>query len=90
MKKLFVVAVLTWTLAPPPLVHAGVHVDIGINLPAPPELAPIPGTPVLYAPSVAANYFFFGGQYYAFVGGVWYVGPAYGGPWAVVAPEFVP
>src|SRR5579862_5610239 len=53
-------------------------------------LPPVPGTPVMYAPAVDANYFSYGGQYYAFVGSAWYVSPAYGGPWAVVAPEFVP
>jgi hypothetical protein len=70
--------------------QAGVSVNIGINLPAPPRLVVVPGTPVMYAPGVEANYFFFGGQYYVFANGGWYVGPRHNGPWAVVAPEFVP
>ena len=70
--------------------HAGVSVHIGIDLPGPPELVPVPGTAVLYAPAVPANYFFYAGQYYAFEAGVWYVGPGYNGPWGVVAPELVP
>jgi len=90
MTKLLKLAVLGSILALPPLVQAGVSVNIGIDLPAPPALAAVPGTPVMYAPAVNANYFFYGEQYYAFAGGAWYVSPAYGGPWAVVAPEFVP
>jgi hypothetical protein len=69
---------------------AAVNVSIGINLPGPPQLAPIPETPIQYAPSVDANYFFYGGQYYVFTNGAWYVSRGYNGPWAVVAPEFVP
>jgi hypothetical protein len=67
-----------------------VRVNIGINLPAPPALVAVPATPVMYAPSVGANYFFYGGQYYVYANGGWYVGPGYNGPWVVVAPEFVP
>src|SRR5712692_5995378 len=69
---------------------AQVSVNIGINLPAPPRLVVVPGTPVMYAPGVEANYFFYGGQYYVFANGGWYVGPRHNGPWGVVAPEFVP
>lgn len=67
-----------------------VSVNIGINLPAPPPLVAIPETPVMYAPSVEANYFFYGGQFYVFTNGAWYVGHSHNGPWVVLAPEFVP
>lgn len=70
--------------------HAQVSVNIGINLPAPPALAPVPGTPVMYAPGVGANYFFYGPDYYVFANGGWYVSRGHNGPWALVAPEFVP
>lgn len=70
--------------------HAQVSVNIGINLPAPPELVPVPATPVMYAPSVGANYFFYGGDYFVFTNGVWYVSPRHNGPWTLVAPEFIP
>lgn len=70
--------------------HSQVRVHIGINLPAPPPLVVIPQTPVMYAPSVGANYFFYGGRYYVFNGAGWYVGTGFNGPWVVVAPEFVP
>jgi|SRR5262245_1386051 len=70
--------------------QAAVHVSIGINVPAPPQLVVVPGTPVSYAPGVPGNYFFYGGQYYVFTNGIWYAGPGYMGPWAVVAPQYVP
>src|SRR5262245_17266023 len=70
--------------------QAQVSVNIGINLPAPPSLIIVPGTPVAYAPAVPANYFFYGGQYYVFSNSVWYVAPRYDGPWVVVAPAYVP
>ena len=34
------------------------NVSIGINLPLYPELVPVPGYPVYYAPRMEANYFF--------------------------------
>lgn len=70
--------------------QAAVSVNIGINLPGPPALVAVPSTPVQYAPGVGANYFLYGGQYYVFANGAWYVAPRYNGPWVVVAPQFVP
>ena len=70
--------------------HAGVRVNIGIDIPAPPLLVAVPASPVMYAPAVPANYFFYGGQFFVFTSGVWHVGPAQNGPWAVLAPELVP
>jgi hypothetical protein len=70
--------------------HARVSVNIGINLPAPPQLVPVPATPVMYAPAVGANYFFYGSDYYVFANGGWYVSRGHNGPWILVAPEFVP
>ena len=72
------------------LTHAQVNINIGIDLPGPPALVIIPRTPVAYAPAVPANIFFYGGQYYVFADRVWYAGPTYQGPWAVVALEHVP
>lgn len=69
---------------------AQVSVHIGINLGAPPPLVAVPSSPVMYAPSVDGNYFFYGGQYYVFDRGAWYVSRGHNGPWVVVAPEFVP
>jgi hypothetical protein len=70
--------------------HAQVEVNIGINLPAPPSFVIIPGTPIAYAPAVAANVFFYGGQYWVFANDAWYAGPTYGGPWVVVGPPYIP
>jgi hypothetical protein len=70
--------------------HAGVSVNIGINLGAPPPLVAIPGVGVQYAPSLPDNYFFYGGQYYVFYNGGWYASRYYNGPWLVVAPAYVP
>lgn len=75
---------------PTTLAYAQVSVNIGIDLPGPPSLVIIPRTPVAYAPAVPANIFFYGGHYYVFANRAWYVGPTYQGPWAVVAPEYVP
>jgi hypothetical protein len=69
---------------------AQVSVNIGINLPVPPPLVAVPSSPVMYAPGVTANYFFYGGQYYVFANGVWYVGRRHNGPWVALAPELVP
>src|SRR6266704_1077736 len=74
----------------PSLGHAQVSVNIGINLSAPPPLVPVPATPVMYAPSVGANYFFYGSEYYVFANGGWYVSRGHNGPWTFVAPEFLP
>ena len=70
--------------------HATVNVNVGMSLGAPPQLVVVPGTPVAYAPAVPANYFYYGGQYYLFSNGVWYLAPAYNGPWVVLAPLYVP
>ncbi len=83
----FVVVAL---LGAPSSGHAGVNVNIGINLPAPPQLVAVPASPVFYAPALPANYFSYAGQYYVFANSVWHVGPRHNGPWAVVAPEYIP
>jgi hypothetical protein len=77
-------------LGAPSLGQGQVSMSIGINLPAPPSFVVVPGTPVAYAPTVPANYFFYGGQYYVFTGGAWYTGPGYNGPWVAVAPAYIP
>lgn len=66
------------------------NVSIGINLPLFPELVPVPGYPVYYAPSVAANYFFYDGMYWVFNNNNWYASYWYNGPWRYVEPVFVP
>ena len=69
---------------------AQVSVSIGINLPVYPQLVPVPGYPVYYAPQVNSNYFFYDGMYWVYQGDNWYASSWYNGPWGLVAPEAVP
>jgi len=86
-----ILALLAFVLVAP--AHAQVHVDIGIHLPAPPQLVIVPQVPeVRYvpAPAAPANLFLYSGQYWAFANGGWHVSVGYNGPWVVVGPQFVP
>jgi hypothetical protein len=65
-------------------------VRIGINLGAYPQLVPVPGYPVYYAPRVDGNYFFYDGLYWVFDGDEWYASSWYNGPWRVVPAFDVP
>ena len=64
--------------------------SIGINIPAYPQLIPIPGYPAYYAPSVSANLFFYDGLYWVYAGDNWYYSSWYDGPWSLAEPELVP
>ena len=66
------------------------NLSIGINLPLFPELVPVSGYPVYYAPRVDANYFFYDGMYWVYQDDNWYASSWYNGPWAFVEPEYVP
>jgi len=66
------------------------NVSIGVNLPLFPELVPVPGYPVYYAPRVDANYFFYDGMYWVYQDDNWYASSWYNGPWAFVEPDAVP
>jgi len=57
---------------------------------APPQLVVVPGSPVFYAPSASMNFFAYGGRYYTFHEGAWFVATTYGSPWVAVAPAKVP
>ena len=65
-------------------------VSIGVNVPAYPQLVQIPGYPVYYAPDLSSNFFFYEGQYWAFMGDNWYTSNWYNGPWMLVSPMAVP
>ena len=65
-------------------------VSIGINVGTYPQLVPIPGYPVYYAPQLNANYFFYDGMFWLFDGENWYTSAWYDGPWELVVPELVP
>ena len=66
------------------------HLSIGINLPLYPELVPVPGYPVYYAPLLNANYFFYDGMYWVYQDDNWYASSWYNGPWGFVEPYYVP
>ena len=66
------------------------NISIGINLPLFPELVPVPGYPVYYAPRIDANYFFYDGMYWVYQDDNWYASSWYNGPWSFVDPEAVP
>ena len=65
-------------------------VSIGINFPIYPDLVPVPGYPVYYAPRLNSNYFFYDGMYWVYQGDDWYASSWYNGPWGLVGPEAVP
>ena len=65
-------------------------VSIGINLPVYPDLVPVPGYPVYYAPQLQANFFFYDGLYWVYAQDGWYASRWYNGPWDMVEPNVVP
>lgn len=91
----FIVLGILLCLATPAVAQVSVgislpHVSIGINLPLYPELVPVEGYPVYYAPRLNANYFFYDGMYWVYQDDYWYTSDWYNGPWWLVEPEFVP
>jgi hypothetical protein len=79
--------------------RADVQINIGIGmpappaivLPAPPRLVVVPSTPaVRYAPDLDVNYFVYGGRYYTFHDGAWFMASVWSGPWAYVETVRVP
>jgi len=66
----------------------GGHINLSIG--AYPQLVPIPGYPVYYAPDLGRNYFFYDGLYWVFHHDRWYVSDWYDGPWEGVDPFDVP
>jgi hypothetical protein len=64
--------------------------SIGFNVPSYPQLVPVPGYPVYYAPQLDSNYFFYDGMYWVYQNDNWYASSWYNGPWSLVGPEYVP
>jgi hypothetical protein len=96
-KGILVVALLLSPLLPPTPAVAQVSIqiglpgiNIGINQPVYPQLVAVPGYPVYYDPGASSNYFFYDGMYWVFQGDNWYASSWYNGPWALVAPMYVP
>jgi hypothetical protein len=64
--------------------------DVGVNVTSYPNLVPVPGYPVYYAPSVNSNYFFYDGMYWVYNNDSWYASSWYNGPWNIVGAMAVP
>jgi len=95
MRNVFLVLLLSLSMAGSALAQlafgvAAPGISIGINLSAYPQLVPVPGYPVYYAPQVNSNYFFYDGMYWVFQGDNWYASTWYNGPWELVPPTAVP
>ena len=74
--------------APPQAVV--MHPAPPVVLVAPPKLVVVPGSPVFYAPGTSINFFAYGGRYYSFHEGAWFVATTHGAPWATIATGRVP
>ena len=102
MKKLWTLALRTALFAatlPVATQAADVHVGIHLGIPAPPavvfeappRLVVVPGVPeVEYAPDVSVNFFSYGGHYYTYEGGHWFIASEERGPWTYVETRRVP
>ncbi len=71
------------------------RVSVSVVLPplvfaAPPPVVVIPETYVYYCPDVAVDVFFYHGYWYRPFEGRWYRASGYNGPWAYIAPRYVP
>jgi hypothetical protein len=95
MRSKFIVLCLLLFSAAAAHAQVSVHLrlpsaSLGINIPLYPELAPVPGYPVYYAPKMHSNYFFYDGLYWVYQNDNWYASSWYDGPWGLVAPNVVP
>jgi len=72
-------------------INIGIPAPPAIVVPAPPRLVVVPTTPaVRYAPDLSVNFFLYGGSYYTFSDGAWFIASAYDGPWSYVERVRVP
>ncbi len=74
-------------------VRIGAEISIPLApyvFPAPPPMAPIPGTYVYYAPDIDVDVLFYHGYWYRPYEGRWYRGRSYNGPWVHLALSGVP
>lgn len=91
VKSLLLAAVLALTATGcATTTSADTRVGVGIHLDLFPDLHPVPGYPVYYAPNVSANLFFYDGAYWLYGHDGWYVSDWYNGPWDYVEPDYVP
>ena len=71
-----------------------VGINVGVSPPpvvlAPPPLVVVAGTPVQHVPSASFNLFVYGGRYYSFHNGAWFVAAGHRAPWTAIAIASVP
>jgi hypothetical protein len=86
-----------FVLSKPLGVMAGVHVNVGIDvplpvfeIPAPPAVVVIPGTYAYFAPDADVDILFYHNYWYRPYRGRWYRGLGYNGPWSFVPETRVP
>lgn len=68
------------SVAPPPT----------LVVPSPPRLVAVPGRPVFYGPSEPYTLFVYGGRYYSFHRGTWFLAAGPGTVWSRIATARVP
>lgn|SRR5512137_195433 len=106
MRRVLAVAAGLSLMAASPAVADGLRIGVSVPVPAPPtvvithprppvvmappQLVVVPGSPVFYAPGASINFFAYGGRYYTFHEGAWFVATTYGSPWVTIAPARVP
>lgn len=98
MRRTLTAAALTLVLGTATAARADVQVGITIGVPpptyafdVPPRVVVVPGVPdVHYAPDVSVNFFTYGGRYYTYNDGAWFVAHSGRGPWSYVERHYVP
>jgi hypothetical protein len=88
MKRLLAAFLLVAASALPAAAQS--YSDIDVDLPAFPEMQPVPNSPVYWAPGVDSNYFFYDGLFWDFNHDLWHWSAWYNGPWSVADPIYVP
>ena len=84
------------TIAPATAGDVNVGVNIGVPAPppivlaAPPPVVVVPDSRVYYAPNVSFNLFLYGGRYYSFHEGAWFVASKHSGPFVYIKLDKVP
>lgn len=94
------VPVEKWDWVEVPCINEGAPVAVKGNvniapppeyvLPAPPQVAVIPGTYVYVVPDIGADILFYHGYWYRPYGGHWYWAQSHNGPWVYLALASVP
>jgi hypothetical protein len=82
-------------VAPPPVVVGPPPVVVSppprpVVVAEPPQVIVVPGSQVYYAPYAEFDLFVYGGRYYRFHDGHWFIAGSHHGPWRYVVGQRVP